>query len=113
MRISRPAKHVGLAEHAPRLAVFFVVFGLTLVGLPGTLSFCSQDLLIHGTLASRPQTGLLLPMATAMNAVSVFRLFTRLFLGKRRTGFSVMADALPRELWTLTAGVLCPRHCEA
>jgi NADH-quinone oxidoreductase subunit M len=99
-------KHFGLAEHAPRLAVFFAVFGLALVGLPGTLSFCSQDLLIHGTLASHPQTGLLLPIAIAMNAVSVFRLFTRLFLGKRRTGFTIMADALPRERWILTAGVL-------
>jgi NADH-quinone oxidoreductase subunit M len=100
------SRHLGLAEHAPRLAVFFVVFGLALVGLPGTLSFCSQDLLIHGTLASHPQTGLLLPIATAMNAVSVFRLFTRLFLGKGRTGFTVMADALPRERWTLAVGVL-------
>ena len=100
------SKHMGLAEHAPRLAVFFVIFGLALVGLPGTLSFCSQDLLIHGTLMSYPLTGLLLPIATAMNAVSVFRLFTRLFLGKRRTGFTLMADALPRERWILTAGVL-------
>ena len=98
--------HLGLAEHAPRLAVFFLVFGLALVGLPGTLSFCSQDLLIHGTLASHPQTGLLLPIATAMNAVSIFRLFARLFLGKRRTGITVMADALPRERWILTAGIL-------
>ena len=100
------SSHLGLAQHAPRLAVFFVVFGLALVGLPGTLSFCSQDLLIHGTLASHPLIGLLLPIATAMNAVSVFRLFTRLFLGKRRTGFTSMADALPRERWILTAGVL-------
>jgi NADH-quinone oxidoreductase subunit M len=100
------SRHLGLAEHAPRLAVFFIVFGLALVGLPGTLSFCSQDLLIHGTLSSHPQTGLLLPIATAMNAVSVFRLFARLFLGKRRTGFTVMADALPRERWILTAGIL-------
>ena len=100
------SKHLGLAEHAPRLAVSFAVFGLALVGLPGTLSFCSQDLLIHGTLMSHQLTGLLLPIATAMNAVSVFRLFTRLFLGKRRTGFTVMADALPRERWILAAGVL-------
>jgi len=100
------SRYLGLAEHAPRLAVFFIVFGLALVGLPGTLSFCSQDLLIHGTLESHPLTGLLLPIATAMNAVSVFRLFARLFLGKRRTGFTVMADALPRERWILAAGVL-------
>ena len=98
--------YLGLAEHAPRLAVFFIVFGLALAGLPGTLSFCSQDLLISGTLASHPQTGLLLPLATALNAVSIFRLFARLFLGKRRTGFTAMADALPRERWILTAGVL-------
>ncbi|HUI82023.1 MAG TPA: proton-conducting transporter membrane subunit [Bryobacteraceae bacterium] len=100
------SRHLGLAEHAPRLAVFFAIFGLALVGLPGTLSFCSQDLLIHGTLMSHPLTGLLLPPAIAMNAVSVFRLFARLFLGKRRTGFTVMADALPRERWILAAGVL-------
>src|ERR1700676_1281381 len=99
------SRHFGLAEHAPRLAVFFVVFGLALVGLPGTLSFCSQDLLIHGTLASHPLTGLLLPIATALNAASVFRLFARVFLGTRRTGFTVMADALPRERWILAAGV--------
>jgi NADH-quinone oxidoreductase subunit M len=100
------SKHLGLAEHAPRLAVSFVIFGLALVGLPGTLGFCSQDLLVHGTLMSHPLTGLLLPIATAMNAVSIFRLFIRLFLGKRRTGFTVMADALPRERWTFAAGVL-------
>lgn len=99
-------RHLGLGEHAPRLAVFFVLFGLALVGLPGTLSFCSQDLLIHGTLISHPQTGVLLPVAIAMNAVSMFRLFTRLFLGKRRTGFTAMVDALPRERWILTAGAL-------
>lgn len=100
------SRHLGLAEHAPRLAVFFVIFGLALVGLPGTLSFCSQDLLIHGTLMSHPLTGLLLPIAIAMNAVSIFRLFARLFLGKRRTGFTVMADALPRERWILAAAIL-------
>lgn len=100
------SRHLGLAAHAPRLAVFFAVFALALVGLPGTLSFCSQDLLIHGTLASHPLTGLLLPIATALNAISVFRLFARLFLGKRRTGFTVMADALPRERWILAAGVV-------
>jgi NADH-quinone oxidoreductase subunit M len=100
------SRHLGLAAHAPRLAVFFAVFGLALVGLPGTLSFCSQDLLIHGTLMSHPVTGVVLPIATALNAISVFRLFVRLFLGRRRTGFTSLADALPRERWILTAGVL-------
>lgn len=99
-------RHLGLAQHAPRLAVSFAVFALALVGLPGTLSFCSEDLLVHGTLLSHPLIGLLIPIATAMNAVTVFRLFVRLFLGKRRTGFTVMADALPRERWILAVGIL-------
>jgi NADH-quinone oxidoreductase subunit M len=98
--------HLGLAGHAPRLAVSFAVFALALVGLPGTLSFCSQDLLIHGALQSHPLAGLLLPIATAMNAVSVFRLFARLFLGKRRTGFTAVVDALPRERWILAIGIV-------
>ena len=100
------SKHLGLSEHAPRLAVSFAILGLALVGLPGTLGFCSQDLLIQGTLTTHPLTGLLLPIATAMNAVTFFRLFSQLFLGKRRTGFTVMADALPRERWILAGIVL-------
>jgi NADH-quinone oxidoreductase subunit M len=100
------SRHLGLVEHAPRLAVSFVILGLALVGLPGTLGFCSQDLLISGTLTTHPLTGLLLPIATAMNAVSFFRLFSRLFLGRHRTGFTVMADALPRERWILAGIVL-------
>src|SRR5215472_15897916 len=100
------SKHLGLAEHAPRLAVSFAILGLTLVGLPGTLGFCSEDLLVQGTLTTHPLTGLLLPVATAMNAVSFFRLFSRLFLGQHRTGFTIMADALPRERWILAGIVL-------
>jgi NADH-quinone oxidoreductase subunit M len=100
------ATHLGLAGHAPRLAVSFAVLGLALVGLPGTLSFCSQDLLIHGALQSHPVAGLLLPISTALNAVSIFRLFTRLFLGKRHTGFTAVMDALPRERWILAAALV-------
>lgn len=96
-------QYLGLSEYTPRLAVFFVVCGLSLVGLPGTLGFCSEDLLIHGTLISHPQVGLLLPMATAMNAVSLFRLFSRIFTGTQRTGIQGITDAIPRERWVLAA----------
>lgn len=98
--------YLGLAEYTPRLAVFFVVCGLALVGLPGTLGFCSEDLLIHGTLVRNPQVGLLLPIATAMNAVSLFRLFAKIFLGTQHTGIEGVTDALPRERWVLSAIVV-------
>ena len=77
-----------------------------LVGLPGTLGFCSEDLLIHGTLLSHPQIGLLLPVATAMNAVSLFRLFSKMFLGKQSGEVRGVSDALPRERWVLAAIVV-------
>ena len=97
------AEYLGLARYTPRLAVLFAVCGLALVGLPGTLGFCSEDLLIHGTLVSHPQIGLLLPVATAMNAVSLFRLFSKIFLGARAGGVYGVTDAVPRERWVLAA----------
>lgn len=96
-------EYLGLAKHAPRLAVFFGICTLALVGLPGTLGFCSEDLLIQGSLRSQPLFGALLPIATAMNAFSLFRLFSRLFFGRERTGLHGLTDALPRERWTLSA----------
>jgi NADH-quinone oxidoreductase subunit M len=62
-----------------------------------------EDLVIHGTLVSHPQIGLLLPLATAMNAVSLFRLFSKMFLPTQKTGISGISDAIPRERWVLAA----------
>ncbi|BCS34858.1 hypothetical protein TBR22_A40840 [Luteitalea sp. TBR-22] len=95
--------HQGLAQAMPRLAVGFAIAGLALVGIPGTLGFAAEDLLVHGSLASHPQVGLLLPIATALNAVCLFRLFSRLFLGTARPAVTGLVDALPRERWALTA----------
>lgn len=102
-RLFTSDQFLGLSEYTPRLAVFFLVCGLALVGLPGTLGFCSEDLLIHGMLVSHPRIGLLLPLATAMNAVSLFRLYSKMFLGAQRTGVHGIGDAIPRERWVLSA----------
>ena len=89
--------NLGLGAHAPRLACFFAIFGLALVGLPGTLGFVAEDLLFHGALVAQPVFGVALPLATALNAVTVFRLFTTLFMGKRAILVTPIPDALPRE----------------
>lgn len=101
-----PTRYLGIGQATPRLAVAFAISGLALVGLPGTLGFAAEDLLVHGSLASHPQVGLLLPLATALNAVCLFRLFGRLFLGAAQPPARGVADALPRERWALTAIVL-------
>jgi NADH-quinone oxidoreductase subunit M len=93
---------LGLAGRMPRLAVFFAVFGLALVGLPGTLGFVAEDLLFHGALESHPMLGLALPLATALNAISILRVFARIFLGKAPASVAVLPDAYRTERWAVS-----------
>jgi NADH-quinone oxidoreductase subunit M len=98
-----PTGPLGLAVHAPRLAVFFLICGLALVGLPGTAGYCAEDLLFHGALESHPWLGVALPLATALNAITILRLFGLLFLGVLPQHVPLVPDALPRERWILAA----------
>ena len=97
---------LGLGAHAPRMAVFFALCGLALVGLPGTLGFVAEDLLFHGALKSHPWLGVALPLATALNAISMLKLFLMLFTGKRAIHVPPVPDALPWERLALTVAVL-------
>ncbi len=97
------AHFLGLANRFPRLAVFFLIGGLALIGLPGTLGFCAEDLLIHGTLESHPQLGIALPIATALFACHLLRLFSMLFLGRKSSDLAILPDAVPRERLCLAA----------
>ena len=99
--IEDPAGHLGLATKAPRLATFFLVCGLALIGLPGTLGYCAEDLLFHGALEHHPWVGLCLPVATAFNAINLMRLFSLLFLGVLPKDVIDIPDALLRERWPL------------
>ncbi len=101
-----PLRFLGLAAQAPRLAVFFAVSGLALIGLPGTLGFAGQYLMVHGMLSAHSWWGAALPVAIGLNAYHVFMLFTHLFLGKPVFSRSSVVDALPRERWALAALVV-------
>jgi len=96
----------GLGAHAPRLAVFFGVCGFALVGLPGTLGFVAEDLLFHGALKAHPLLGVALPLATALNAITMLRLFVTLFMGRRAIHVPKIPDALPAERIAFTAVVV-------
>ena len=97
---------LGLATPAPRLAVFFLLAGLALIGLPGTLGYCAEDLVFHGALENHAWMGVALPVATALNAIHLMCLFCRLFLGRPVAQTAAIADALPRERWALLPLVL-------
>ena len=106
MDVTNPESDLGLAVKAPRLATFFLICGLALIGLPGTLGYCAEDLLFHGALASHPFLGVALLVATAFNAINLIRLYSVLFLGVLPKHVIDIPDALPRERWPLTACVV-------
>ena len=96
-----PRDHLGLGAPAPRLAVFFLIFGLALIGLPGTLGFIAEDLLFHGALERFPLLGVTLPLATALNAIHLLRTYYLLFHGRLPHHAAKIPDALDRERWSL------------
>lgn len=104
--VESPKGFLGFGGPAPRLAVFFGLCGLALVGLPGTLGFAAEDLLFHGSLETHPLLGIALPLATALNAITFLRLFATLFMGRRITHTPPIPDARPAERWALTASAI-------
>lgn len=92
----------GLVARAPAAALGFLVLALTAVGFPGGLAFVGEDLLIHGALEAHPLLASLMLLATALNAITALRTFTRAFLGRprgrpRTAGPLPIEDLLPRE----------------
>lgn len=104
--VGRSRDFLGLATPAPRLAVFFLLAGLALIGLPGTLGYCAEDLVFHGALENHAWMGVALPLATALNAIHLMRLYGQLFLGRPAAQTAEIGDALPRERWALLPLVL-------
>ena len=95
------ARPQGLGQLWPRLATAALLAGLAMVGLPGTLGFVSEDLLIQASLEVSPQVGVVLPLSTAINAVILLRVCSRLFMGARPSFGHGIPDARPREWWPL------------
>jgi NADH-quinone oxidoreductase subunit M len=66
---------------APALAGFFLLFGLAGIGLPGTLSFVADDLIVSGTLDDHIHAGLLVIASTVLGGIAVMRGWFHVFGG--------------------------------
>jgi NADH-quinone oxidoreductase subunit M len=97
------SRYLGLAAQMPRAAVFFAVFGLASVGLPGTFGCWAEGVLFRSAFDRWHFMSLVLPLATALNAIHVSRLCARLFLGSAGREFTGVPDARPRERNVLVA----------
>ena len=87
---------------APELAAFFLLFGLAGIGLPGTLSFVADDLIVSGSLDEQLHAGMLVILATVFAGIAMMGGWFHVF------GGPVVPDGprhaiLPRERGALTA----------
>ena len=90
----------GSFTRTPRMAVAFLFMGFASVGLPLTIGFVAEDLLVQGSVDEFPVLAFALILATALNGVSVMRAFFMLFSGSaEHIGES---DLTKREAGTLT-----------
>jgi NADH-quinone oxidoreductase subunit M len=80
----------GLAGKMPRFAVYFMIAGLTSVGLPGFSGFVAEFNVFVGTFATYPVAGAFAVLGAGITAVYIFRLLALSFFGtfnESRWGF--------------------------
>ena len=76
-------QYQGLYEHAPALAICFLLTGLGCVGFPGTIGFIGTEMLIDGAVEAYPHVGPLLVIAATFNSIAILRAYFLLFTGTR------------------------------
>ena len=106
----------GLYDHAPTLAVCFLLTGLASVGFPGTVGFIGAELLVDGAVETYPYVGVAVVIAAALNGIAVVQAYFKLFTGTRHVS-TVSLRIGPHERFavvTLSAfillGGLLPQH---
>jgi NADH-quinone oxidoreductase subunit M len=72
----------GLASKMPRFAVFFLIAGVTSVGLPGFSGFIAEFNIFVGTFNTYPVIGGLAVLGAGITAVYIFRLLALAFFGQ-------------------------------
>jgi NADH:ubiquinone oxidoreductase subunit 4 (subunit M) len=77
----RRSQYYGLATYYPKLATLFCLFGFCVIGVPLGPSFVVEDLVITGLLEYHQYLGLGHVLATCLNGILFFLLFTKIFLG--------------------------------
>jgi NADH-quinone oxidoreductase subunit M len=106
-RLSLASFH-GLYDHAPTLAVCFLLTGLASVGFPVTLGFVATELLVDGAVGADLSIGVAVVVAAALNGIAVVRAYLVLFTGARHAS-TVSLNIGPRERFavlTLAALIL-------
>jgi NADH-quinone oxidoreductase subunit M len=87
----------GVARPAPRLAAAMWLLALGALGMPGSLTFVGEDLLLQGLMRPHPVVASVMVGSTALLAVAVFRAVFRTSMGPTAAWNRTAPDLLPRE----------------
>ncbi|MDF1664544.1 MAG: proton-conducting transporter membrane subunit [Planctomycetota bacterium] len=71
----------GLYQSAPYLGTAFLIMGLSIAGIPGTVDFASEDVLLHGSIGANIGNLALVTMTISVLGFNVVRMFFRVFYG--------------------------------
>ena len=98
----------GLAGKMPMFAIFFILAGLSSVGLPGLAGFVAEFNIFVGVFRSYPVLGILAVIAVAFTAAYVFRMFALVFFGQANPHWGRLRDLQKTELFAgaLLAGAI-------
>ena len=86
------------------ITVFFVVAGLTSLGLPGLSGFVAELLVFLGLFKTYPVLGVLGVIGAAITAVYILRLLAKVFFGPLDERWKNQTDASSVEV--ISAGIL-------
>ena len=95
-------RYGGLAINMPRYALFFLLFTMASVGLPGTSNFVGEFLSLAGTYQVSTTITLLCTTGIILGAAYMLYLYRRVVFGEIESDdVRAMPDLSPRELWLL------------
>jgi len=79
----------GLVKELPKISIFFILAGLTCLGLPGLSGFPAEFLVIFSAFSVSPVFGALALLGLVLSAIYILRVFRQSFWGKLPEGVSL------------------------
>lgn len=96
------ARYGGLAENMPKYALFFLLFTMASIGLPGTSGFVGEFLSLAGVYQVSSWAALICTTGIILGAAYMLYLYRRIAFGPLdKEDVRAMPDLSARELWLL------------
>ncbi|MEX2598087.1 MAG: NADH-quinone oxidoreductase subunit M [Dehalococcoidia bacterium] len=89
----------GLASRVKWITVFFVIAGMTSLGLPGLSGFIAEVMIFVGAFRTEPVLGILGVIGAGITAVYILRLTARVFFGQPSQEWDNVPDLSRREVF--------------